>query len=120
MMPLMKFVSLIFSWPSGPPASPLCATAGWQRPINTHLMYEAFKLFYYLLLAKGWLASRNVTGTEDTRSSMLIGSVFFLMSTILVAFSAGGTGAGNSRACYSCTFWSTATCSSVLTTPSSK
>ena len=95
MMPLMKFVSLIFSlafWSTC--LSSVCHRWLANALINTHLMYEAFKLFYYLLLAKGWLASRNVTGTEDTRSSMLISSVFFLMSSILVAFSAGGTGAG--------------------------
>lgn len=91
LVPLMKVVSLTFCltfWSTC--LSSVCYRWLANALINTHLMYEAVKLFYFLLLAKGWLASRNVLNVENMRSIVLVSGLFFLASTIIVAFSAGG------------------------------
>ena len=92
MVPLMKFVSVIFSlslWSTC--VSSACHRWLGNALINTHVAYEAFKLFYFLLIAKGWQASRNVVNVEDMRGIMFASGMFFLASTILIALSAGGS-----------------------------
>ena len=93
LVPMTKLLSIIFTlsfWSTC--LSSVCHRWLSNALINTHLIYETAKFFYYMLVAKGWIASRNMVSSEDMRAIMTISVVFFVVATVIVSISKNHSG----------------------------
>lgn len=93
MVPLLKTFVNVFALPFWSSCiQTVCSRWLVNAMINVHLLYETIRVFWFLMLAKGWQVSRNTIAPNSMRNMIVGTTLFFFCATILIAFTFSNIG----------------------------